>query len=59
MRPRDPSVAAAPVEVDVDALPEPHGSAYREVMAGRDGPRINIHGTVGHSPSVLVRFVEA
>lgn len=43
--------------VDVDALPEPHGSAYREVMAGRDGPRINIHGTVGHSPSVLVRFV--
>lgn len=43
--------------VDVDHLPEPHGSAYREVMAGRDGPRINIHGTVGHSPSVLVRFV--
>ncbi|MEZ5237255.1 MAG: carboxymuconolactone decarboxylase family protein [Acidimicrobiales bacterium] len=43
--------------VDVDALPEPHGSAYREVMAGRDGPRINIHGTVGHSPSVLVAFV--
>lgn len=43
--------------VDVDQLPEPHGSAYREVMAGRDGPRINIHGTVAHSPSVLVRFV--
>ncbi len=43
--------------VDVDQLPEPHGGAYREVMSGRDGPRINIHGTVGHSPSVLVRFV--
>jgi alkylhydroperoxidase family enzyme len=43
--------------VDVDALPEPHRGAYHEVMAGRDGPRINIHGTVGHSPSVLVRFV--
>jgi alkylhydroperoxidase family enzyme len=43
--------------VDVDQLPEPHGSAYREAMVGRDGPRINIHGTVGHSPSVLVRFV--
>ena len=43
--------------VDVDNLPEPHGSRYKEVMAGRDGPRINIHGTVGHSPSVLVRFV--
>jgi alkylhydroperoxidase family enzyme len=43
--------------VDVDRLPEPHGSAYQAAMAGRDGPRINIHGTVGHSPSVLVRFV--
>lgn len=43
--------------VDVDALPEPHRSAYDEAMAGRGGPRINIHGTVGHSPSVLVRFV--
>ncbi len=43
--------------VDLDALPEPHASAYREVMAGRDGPRLNIHATVGHSPSVLVRFV--
>ena len=43
--------------VDVDQLPEPYVSAYREAMAGRDGPRINIHGTVGHSPPVLVRFV--
>ena len=43
--------------VDVDKLPEPYGSAYQEVMAGRTGPRINIHGTVGHSPGVLVRFV--
>jgi alkylhydroperoxidase family enzyme len=43
--------------VDVDALPEPHRSAYQAAMAGRDGPRINIHGTVGHSPSVLARFV--
>lgn len=43
--------------VDVDALAEPHRSTYHEVMAGRDGPRINIHGTVGHSPSVLARFV--
>ncbi len=43
--------------VDLDALPEPHGDAYAAVMAGRDGPRINIHGTVGHSPSVLVAFV--
>ena len=43
--------------VDVDALPEPHRGAYQELMTGRGGPRINIHGTVGHSPSVLVRFV--
>lgn len=43
--------------VDVDQLPEPHRGAYQAVMAGRDGPRINIHGTVGHSPSVLARFV--
>ena len=43
--------------VDVDQLPEPHRNAYQAVMAGRDGPRINIHGTVGHSPSVLARFV--
>jgi len=43
--------------VDVDALPEPHRDAYQELMTGRGGPRINIHGTVGHSPAVLVRFV--
>lgn len=43
--------------VDLDALPEPHATAYAEVMAGRDGPRINLHRTVGWSPSVLVRFV--
>ncbi|MFN0026437.1 MAG: carboxymuconolactone decarboxylase family protein [Acidimicrobiales bacterium] len=43
--------------VDLDQLPEPHRQAYEEAMVGRDGPRINIHGTVGHSPSVLVRFV--
>ena len=43
--------------VDVDALPEPHRGTYEELMTGRGGPRINIHGTVGHSPSVLVRFV--
>jgi alkylhydroperoxidase family enzyme len=43
--------------VDLDALPEPHATAYREVMAGRDGPRLNIHATIAHSPSVLVRFV--
>ena len=43
--------------VDVDQIPEPHRSAYQEVMTGRDGPRINIHGTVGHSPSVLAKFV--
>lgn len=43
--------------IDLDQLPEPQRSAYEAVMAGRDGPRINIHGTVGHSPSVLVRFV--
>jgi len=43
--------------VDVDALPEPHGSAYQTVMAGRSGPRINLHGTVGHSPAVLAPFV--
>ncbi len=44
--------------VDLDQLPEPHRANYEAVMAGRDGPRINIHGTVGHSPGVLVRFVE-
>ena len=43
--------------VDLDELPEPHAAAYQAVMAGRDGPRLNIHGTVGHSPSVLIRFV--
>ena len=43
--------------VDVDELPEPHRGAYQQEMAGRDGPRINIHGTVGHSPSVLAKFV--
>ena len=43
--------------VDVDQLPEPYQAAYDKEMAGRAGPRINIHGTVGHSPGVLVRFV--
>lgn len=43
--------------VDVDQLPEPYGSAYQAVMVGRTGPRINLHGTVGHSPSVLSAFV--
>ena len=43
--------------VDVDQLPEPYGSAYQAVMVGRNGPRINLHGTVGHSPSVLSAFV--
>lgn len=42
---------------DLDRLPEPALSAYREAMAGRDGPRLHIHGTVGHSPSVLGAFV--
>lgn len=43
---------------DLDQLPEPHKSAYAEAMTGRSGPRIHIHSTVGHSPGVLVRFVE-
>lgn len=42
---------------DVDQLPEPHGGAYQQAMTGRTGPRINIHGTVAHSPAVLVAFV--
>jgi alkylhydroperoxidase family enzyme len=45
----------APLELD--QLPEPHRSAYEAVMAGRAGPRINLHRTVAHSPSVLVAFV--
>ncbi len=44
--------------LDLDKLPEPHKSGYEAAMAGRDGPRINIHRTVAHSPEVLVRFVE-
>jgi len=43
--------------LDLDQLPEPHRSAYEAVMAGRTGPRINLHRTVAHSPSVLVAFV--
>ena len=43
---------------DTDQLPEPHRSAYETALAGRTGPRINIHRTVAHSPGVLVRFVE-
>ncbi|MDH4147889.1 MAG: carboxymuconolactone decarboxylase family protein [Acidimicrobiia bacterium] len=43
--------------VDLDNLAEPHASDYAAQMAGRSGPRINIHGTIGHSPGVLVRFV--
>jgi AhpD family alkylhydroperoxidase len=43
--------------VDLDLLPEPARRGYADAMAGRSGPRINIHGTVGHSPDVLVAFV--
>lgn len=44
--------------VDLDQLPEPHKANYEQAMVGRTGPRLNIHRTVGHSPAVLVRFVE-
>jgi AhpD family alkylhydroperoxidase len=43
--------------VNLADLPEPHAAAYQAVMAGRDGPRLNIHRTVAHSPSVLIAFV--
>ena len=44
--------------VDLEHLPEPHKTEYEAAMAGRSGPRINIHRTVAHTPAVLVRFVE-
>ena len=43
--------------LDLDQLPEPHKAGYEAAMVGRDGPRINIHRTVAHSPEVLVAFV--
>jgi AhpD family alkylhydroperoxidase len=42
---------------DLDHLPEPHGAAYHAAMAGRSGPRLNLHAAVGRSPAVLPAFV--